>query len=120
MSELLGPYLSIPKGDGRNFTLGLVDKNGDAYDLTGATEIEFVVAESDTDGAVEVFSCTLTAADVEKVGNDDEGVIKILVASADTSSATIGSKVYQVKITPASGGPHRSVKGEFEIQVSHG
>lgn len=112
--------MEIPKGDARNFTLGLVDKAGEPYDLTGASEIEFVVVESDTEGASEIFSCTLTGADIEKVGLDTAGIIKILVESTDTTSTSAGSKVWQVKITPALGGPHRTEKGEFNILQSHG
>lgn len=116
MTNLPGPYLEIPKGDARNFTLQIVDQNGDPYDLTSATEITFIVVESDTDGAATVFSCTLTGTDITIVGAATNGTIKIAAIAADTSSKTAGSKVWEVQVEP---GPHTTEKGEFAILQSH-
>lgn len=116
MTDLVGPYLEIPKGDARNFTLQLVDSAGDPYDLTSVTEITFIVVESDTDGAATVFSCTLTGTDITVVGAATNGTIKIIVIAADTSSATVGRKVWEVSVAP---GPHTTEKGIFNIIQSH-
>ena len=119
MNELRGPYLEIPKGDTRDFTLQLLDEDDEPYDLSGVVEITFKVVESDTEGAAQVFSCTKTSADITIVGDATDGTIKIAVVAADTSSATAGKKIWQVKVEPSSGVYHRSYKGIFNIMVSH-
>lgn len=117
--NLPGPYLEIPKGDGRNFTLQLVDNEGEPYDFTNSTEITFIVVESDTDSAVTVFSCTLTGADITIEGAATDGTIKIIVIAADTSSKTAGNKVWEVEVQEPSGGPYTTEKGVFNILQSH-
>ena len=117
--NLLGPYLEIPKGDARNFTLQLIDNDGDPYDLTNSTEITFIVVESDIEGAATVFSCTLTGTDITIVGAATDGTIKVIVIAEDTSSATAGEKVWEVEVQESVGGPYTTEKGVFNILQSH-
>lgn len=117
--NLPGPYLEIPKGDGRNFTLQLVDNEGEPYDLTNSTEITFIVVESDTDGAATVFSCTLTGTDITIVGLATNGTIKIAVVAVDTSAKTAGNKVWEVEVQESATGPFTTEKGIFNILQSH-
>jgi hypothetical protein len=117
--NLPGPYLEIPKGDARNFTLQIIDNNGEPYDLTNSTEITFIVVESDTEGAAAVFSCTLTGADITIVGVATDGTIKVAVVATDTSSATAGEKVWEVEVQESASGPFTTEKGNFNILQSH-
>ena len=89
--------VNIIKGEDRTITVSLKNENGDAYDLTGNTEIEACFA-----GESGTISKTKTGRAITVVGSADCGKITIKLDDTDTSDLPAGTSGFTITITEAS------------------
>jgi hypothetical protein len=107
--------INVPVDNDAYLVFGFQDENGALEDLTGATEIEFVVFES-YGGAVE-FSKTLSNGDIVIAGNDYQ--FAFWINAADTSGLTNRLCYHECQVTNSAGRKRTVSAGVFRAEYTY-
>lgn len=102
--------IKIVQGEDRTLKIRLKDENGDAYDLTGQTEISAELQNS-SGGCV---TKTVTGGDVAVDGSDDCGVILVTLDEVDTAALIVGKGNMEIVIDKGTDRRIVQLKNSFE------
>lgn len=91
--------LCVPRGDDAYIIFSVFDTDGDEFDISGAQEIVFAVA--DFRGGEVRFVKRLTSSGVQISSNMYQ--FMVTVTSADTSSLVRSHNYYEARVTTSSG-----------------
>jgi len=106
--------ICVPKGDDQTivFTVREDSCEGDLFDISGATEIVFIVA--DVLGGTVQITKKLSDDDIEISTNDHQ--FYLTVTSAETAALTRTNSYFEVRITTSEGYNKTVVTGVFKAQ----
>lgn len=99
--------ICAPKGDDTRILFTVLDDDGDEFDISGATEIVFIVADS-INGEVRIVK-RLSDGDISISTNQYQ--FYLTVTAAETASLPRGKNYYEAQITTSAG---------LKKTVSHG
>lgn len=97
-------YICAPAGDNVRVLISVYDSDGDEYDITGATEIVFAVADSRT-GQTRIVK-TLSEGDITIAGTGYQFVI--FLTDEDTVLPVLRQNYYEIRVTNSLG-EHKTV-----------
>ena len=97
-------YICAPQGDDVSVMFSVLDQDGDEFDISGATEIVFAVAD-ERGGAVR-FVKTLTDDDIVVSTNGYQ--FRVYLTADDTNLPVKKVNYYEVRVTN-SAGEHKTV-----------
>lgn len=90
----------IPRGDSAYLVFSVYDTDGDEFDISGASEIVFAIADDDTGGQVRVVK-RLTDTEIQISTNMYQFMVTL--DSVDTESLAKVHNYYEARITTSSG-----------------
>lgn len=102
--------ICAPKGDDALIVFSIYDTDGDEFDLTGAAEIVFMVAD-EYDGEVR-FVKRLTDAQIQISTNGYQ--FAVTVTDEDTADLIRVNNYYEVQVTTSAGLKKTVSAGNFE------
>lgn len=104
--------LSLPRGDSITYDLAVVDEDGDAFPLTGAT-VKFTIRAA-VDSSL-VFQ--LTSASVAQINVYDapHGKAYIIIENAHTQDLSIQQYQYDVEVINSTGKVSTVCRGTFNV-----
>jgi len=88
--------LNIIQGEDRTLTVLLKDGDGNAYDLTGNTEITALFCAAA--GGTLPSAPTKTGGEITIVGSADCGKIQIVLTDADTALLATGNQDFEIEL----------------------
>lgn len=107
--------INVPDDNDAELIFTFQDENGALGDLTGVTEIEFVVFQS-YGGAVE-FSKTLTGGNIVIAGNDYQ--FALWIDAADTAALTNRLSYHECQVTNSAGRKRTVSAGLFRSERTY-
>ena len=99
--------ICVPRGDDTTVIFRVYDSNGDEFDISGATEIVFIVAEGAViggnigPGGSVLIEKRLTLTDITIAGTLFQFTVKI--DAADTADFVMTRNYYEAQVTTSSG-----------------
>lgn len=107
------PKICIPQHDDKRLVVSVIGSDGVAFDVTGAAQISFAVATSNT-ATSKLLTKTLTAGGVRFINSS---TVDMIFTSTETGT-TIGAglRYYEMSVTNLAGDRATIMAGQLEIQ----
>lgn len=113
-------FICAPRGDDVKVLVSVMNPSGQEYDISGASEIVFVVASGEWvggniyPGGTVDFEKTLTDGDIQIAGTGYQFLVDI--KGADTANLDVTQRYYEVRVTSSSGENSTVSHGIFSAQ----